>query len=190
MPGVHGKRAEPGNALILTSGLGTGILQAAVEEGRLDAGACKDAIPSLTSHDSRLDQLLSRHNVIEAVGVDSSGLAGIALKIADANEVSLAFEESDLPLLPDVLEMVRGGTVTEKGECNRSIVGPQVNIAEEVGSEMVEVFFDPQLPGGLLVVAPDGDAMPLLASLHELGYADAAIVGRVIARGKFAIELV
>ena len=86
--------------------------------------------------------------------------------------------------------MTRSGRALARGgKRNREFYGPKVKISDEIADEMAEIVFDPQTSGGLLVALPEKDALTLLSDLQRGGNIDAAIIGRVILRGDFAIEV-
>jgi selenide, water dikinase len=124
-----------------------------------------------------------------ATDITGFGLAGHGAKMADGSGVTLIIEESDLPLLPGALESTREGMTPGGGKRNREYFGSVVKISEEVADEIAEILFDPQTSGGLLIALPEGEAHLLLADLQKSGNSEAAIVGRVVPRGRFAIEL-
>jgi selenide,water dikinase len=104
--------------------------------------------------------------------------------------VTIVFEESDLPILPGALELCREGMIPGGGQRNREYYAPSVRIADEIADEMAALAFDPQTSGGLLIAVPHDQSVALLAELQSSGHREAAIVGRVAARGGFPIELV
>ncbi|MGH7815207.1 MAG: AIR synthase-related protein [Candidatus Binataceae bacterium] len=181
----------PGDVLILTHPLGAGILRVAAERGRLTRDAFAAAMREQSPvAGASAESAMRRNGVRAAIQIGEAGLAGAALEMAASGGITLIFEESDLPLFPEVLDFVREGIAASGGERNRARFAPQVRIAEEVGDEMAVVFFDPQEAGGMLIAAAADEAVPLLAELQNSGYHDATIMGRIAARGKFAIELV
>jgi selenide,water dikinase len=130
------------------------------------------------------------YEVHAATDITGFGLAGHGCKMAQGSGVTLRIEESDLPLLPGALELCRAGMIPGGGTRNREFFGPHVKISDEIADEIRTIVFDPQTSGGLLIALPERDALALLADLQRAGNADAEIIGRVAAAGKFAIEVV
>jgi selenide, water dikinase len=128
--------------------------------------------------------------ILLTTDVTGFGLVGHALKMAEGSGVTIVFEESDLPLLPGVLEQCRAGMTPGGGLRNREYYAPSVRISDEISEEVATVAFDPQTSGGLLIAVPDNQALALLAELQNCGHREAAIVGRVTRRGEHPIELV
>jgi selenide,water dikinase len=130
-----------------------------------------------------------RYEVHAATDVTGFGLAGHGFKMADGSRVTLQLEESDLPIMAGALELCREGMVPGGGKRNREYYGPHVKTSDEVASEVVEIVFDPQTSGGLLIAVPQRDALALLGDLHAVGATDASVIGAVRPRGDFALEL-
>ena len=181
--------AQPGDALILTKSLGTGILITALKRDRLSAEFYKGAVASMTQLNSSAAAAMRSYDVHAATDITGFGLAGHAAKLATGSGVTLRIEESDLPLLAGTLELCRDGMIPGGGRRNREHYGPKVRISDEVSEEMQEILFDPQTSGGLLIAVPEPQAMQLIAKLHRSGSSEAALIGSVINRSGFAIEV-
>jgi selenide,water dikinase len=130
------------------------------------------------------------YDVHAATDVTGFGLAGHAVKMAEGSAVTFEIEESDLPLLPGALELAREGMIPGGGKRNRDYYGKWVRINEEIADQMIEIVFDPQTSGGLLIALSEPGASNLVRQLHQGGNMEASIIGRVRPRGEFAIEVV
>jgi selenide, water dikinase len=187
---VRNVGAVPGDALILTKPLGTGILMTAFKRDALPDEQYAAAVQSMSQLNAAGASAMLKYDVHAATDVTGFGLVGHALKMAEGSGVTITFEESDLPLLPGVIELARAGMIPGGGRRNRDFYAPQVSIGDEVSDEIAEVAFDPQTSGGLLIAVPADQSMRLLADLQASDHRDAAIVGRVSSRGAFPLELV
>jgi selenide, water dikinase len=187
---VRNVGARVGDALLLTKALGTGVLMTAFKRDRLAPEHYDAAVRSMMTLNAEAASAMLRHGVHAATDITGFGLAGHASRMADGSGVTLRIEESDLPLLPGALECCRAGMIPGGGRRNREFFGPRVKISDEVASEMVEMAFDPQTSGGLLIALPESEATPLLADLQASGNIDAAVIGRVVEQSRFAIELI
>jgi selenide,water dikinase len=181
--------AREGDALILSKPLGTGILMTAFKRDRLADEYYTGAVRAMVELNAATAAAMLKYEIHAATDITGFGLAGHTSKLAQGSAVTLRIEESDLPLLPGAIELVREGMIPGGGKRNRDFYGRFVKISDEIADEMAEIVFDPQTSGGLLIALPESDAIKLLADLHQQGNPDAAIVGRVIARGAFAIEV-
>jgi selenide, water dikinase len=189
---VRNVGAQVGDALVLTKALGTGILMTAFKRDALADGSesYRAAVRSMTQLNAAAASAMLKYDVHAATDITGFGLVGHALKMAEGSGVTLEFEESDLPLLPGVLEQCRAGMIPGGGERNREYYAPSVRIVDEVSDEIATIAFDPQTSGGLLIALPEEQPLALLAELQNCGHRDAAIVGRVVARREHPIELV
>jgi selenide,water dikinase len=186
---VRNVGASPGDALILSKPLGTGILMTAFKRDHLPVEYYATAVRWMAELNLAAARAMLKYDVHAATDITGFGLAGHGFKMAAGSNVTLHFEESDLPLLPGVLELCRAGMIPGGGKRNREFFGPHVKISDEVAEEMAELVFDPQTSGGLLIALAEKDAYALLADLQKEDNTDAEIIGRVIPAGKFAIEV-
>lgn len=182
--------AKPGDALLLSKPLGTGILMTAFKRDRLPTEYYDAAVRWMSELNAATSQAMLAYDVHAATDITGYGLAGHGFKMANGSGVTLRIEESDLPVLPGALELCAAGMIPGGGKRNREFFGPHVKISEEIADEMGEIVFDPQTSGGLLIALPEPDAISLLADLQRAGNADAEIIGSVVGPGQFAIEVV
>jgi selenide, water dikinase len=187
---VRNVGARVGDALILSKPLGTGILMTAFKRDALSDESYEAAVRSMTQLNAAAAAAMLKYDVHAATDVTGFGLVGHALKMAEGSGVTIVFEESDLPLMPGVLEQCRAGMIPGGGTRNREYYAPSVRIVDEVSDEIATIAFDPQTSGGLLIAVPEAESLALLAELQNGGHKDAAIVGRVTAKGEKAIEIV
>ncbi len=181
--------AQVGDALVLSKPLGTGILITALKRDHLADEHYQIAVRWMTQLNARTAAVMLRYDVHAATDVTGFGLAGHGFKMAYGSGVTLSIEESDLPVLPGALELCREGMVPGGGKRNREYYGRHVKIAEEIEDEIAELLFDPQTSGGLLIALPPDQAEALLSDLQHDGNSEAAIIGRIITREQFAIEI-
>ncbi len=181
--------ARPGDALLLSKPLGTGILMTAFKRDRLAIEYYTAAVRWMAELNAATAQAMVKYEVHAATDITGFGVAGHGTRMADGSRVTLRLEESDLPLLPGALELSREGMTPGGGKRNREFYGPGVKISEEVTEEIAEIIFDPQTSGGLLIALAESEAYSLLADLQRAGNAEAAIIGHVTERSRFAIEV-
>ena len=187
---VRNVGARVGDALLLTKALGTGVLMTAFKRDALNPEHYTSAVNSMVQLNADAATIMLNHEVHAATDVTGFGLLGHAFKMADGSNVTLVFEESDLPLLQGALEQVRAGMIPGGGTRNREYYAPHVKVSDEVSEEMVALAFDPQTSGGLLISVPESQSVAMLAELHKTECTDAAIVGHVEPRGDLPLELV
>jgi selenide,water dikinase len=182
--------ARPGDALLLSKPLGTGVLMTAFKRGKLPDDQYTAAVRWMCELNAATARAMLKYEVHAATDITGFGLIGHASKMAEGSGVTLRIEESDLPLMAGALECCRAGMIPGGGKRNREFYAPRVRISDEVADEIGELVFDPQTSGGLFIALPENDAVKLLADLQSDGNIEAAIVGRVVACGEFLIEVV
>jgi selenide,water dikinase len=150
--------AKPGDLLYLTKPLGTAIILTADEMGVADPAhvrAAVDSMLALNRHPSHVAREVGVHAMADVTGF---GLLGHAAEIAEGGGVALVIEAGRLPLLTGALDYARQGVGTGGGARNRQGLADAVGIDEAVAEAMVQVLFDPQTSGGLLMAVPDEKA--------------------------------
>src|SRR6516225_9285767 len=163
---VRNVGARVGDALLLTKPLGTGVLMTAFKRDALNPEHYTGAVNSMVQLNAGAATIMLNHEVHAATDVTGFGLMGHAFKMTEGSNVTLVFEESDLPLLHGALEQVRAGMIPGGGSRNRAFYGPHVMISDEVSDEMTILAFDPQTSGGLLMSVPESESIAMLAELH------------------------
>jgi selenide, water dikinase len=186
---VRNVGARPGDALLLTKPLGTGILMTAFKRDRLAIEFYSAAVRWMAELNAAAARAMLKYQVHAATDITGFSLAGHGAKMADGSGVTLAIEESDLPLLAGALELAADGMIPGGGQRNRQFFGPAIKISDEVAEEIITIVFDPQTSGGLLISLADNEAHSLLADLQKSGNNEAAIIGRVEPRGSFSIKV-
>jgi len=171
--------ARPGDVLILTKRLGTGLLVSGARQGRTRPADLSAAIAQMQVLNRAAAEALAGHEVMAATDVTGFGLLGHGLEMARASDARLSFEAGALPLLDGAADLARAGVVTAGARHNRRFVAPSLSIAAGVAPESIALGYDPQTSGGLLVAVPSAGSEPLLADLAEQGI-EAWRVGSVV----------
>jgi selenide,water dikinase len=174
--------AKPGDVLLLTKALGTGIIATALKAGRAPADAVTAAVASmLTLNRAACEALLALPDgtVHACTDVTGFGLVGHGCEMAVASGVTLRIRAEEVPLLDGVLPLV-AGNVPGGGRTNAEHFAPDVAFAAELDIDRVKVLHDPQTSGGLLVAVPADRVAATQARLAEAGV-DARRIGDVLA---------
>jgi selenide,water dikinase len=181
--------ARPGDALILTKPLGTGILTTALKNGAVSQDDIEVAVESMKRLSATAAALALESGVRAATDVTGFGLIGHAVHLADASDATLVFEADVLPLFDRVEHLGLAGHVPGGGRSNRSYFEPRTRIAPDVPEGLRLAAFDPQTSGGLLLAVPRSEEAGLLHALRTAGWLVAERVGTVAVRDKHAVEL-
>ena len=181
---------RPGDALVLTKPLGTGILTTALKRGARSIEEIADAVASMKALNGPAMRVARRHGVRAATDVTGFGLIGHAVQMADASAVTLLFETGSLPVFEEADALAMADNIPGGGRSNREFFGPRVAIGERVEVGRTLVAFDPQTSGGLLIAVAPEAADRLVAELLDAGCPRAARVGLAEPRREVAVGLV
>jgi len=176
--------SQPGDVLVLTKPLGTGAINTAIKHGKASESTANAAIAAMTTSAARASRAMIDAEANACTDVTGFGLIGHAYEMAHASNVMLNIDSKEVPLLPDVLELIADGMLTRGDRNNREYVGETVKISEDVTAIMQSALFDPQTAGGLLVSLPEANVKGFLAAVHE-----AWIIGSVSPRSERLIEV-
>ena len=176
--------SKPGDVLFLTKPIGTGAINTAVKNGRARPETIDAAIKAMTTSAAAASRAMQQIGVSGCTDVTGFGLLGHAYEMAKASDVTIEINSETVPLLPDVLELIRDGMLTRGDKNNRTYVGETVAIADHVSREMQSALFDPQTAGGLLVSLPGEKAAQFLESVP-----DATQIGVVTEKRSHLIEV-
>ncbi len=181
---------KPGDALILTKPLGTGVLATAIKAGLISGEARMRATETMATLNRKAAEIMSGYPVNACTDVTGFGLLGHTLEMAVASEVAISLFVDNVPLLPEVLESVHMGLVPEGSFSNRNFCAHLINQARTIDPVLLDILADAQTSGGLLISLPEHHASALLADLKAGGVAGAAIVGRATNEDKGIIQLI
>jgi selenide, water dikinase len=171
--------ALPGDALILTKGIGVGIYSAAFKKKELPRDAYEEMLASTTLLNrigQRLGELEHVHAVTDVTGF---GVLGHALELARGSGVSVEISFDDLPLLSRAGTLAKAGFVTGASGRNWASYGHDVVLPTEFPEWQKALLTDPQTSGGLLIACSPDTAEQLRTQIEEAGYPLARIIGRV-----------
>jgi selenide,water dikinase len=162
--------ARPGDVLLLTKALGTGIVLTAAREEKVEPEHLESAVQSmllLNRHPSHLAREAGAHAVTDVTGF---GLLGHASELAKLSGVALVLRAGAVPVLPGTLEYARQGFLTGGGSRNRQALAESVRVEPDVPAQVEDVLYDPQTSGGLLMAVPKRRASWLVRRLKEDGF--------------------
>jgi selenide,water dikinase len=179
--------ARPGDALILTKPLGTGILATAAKADLFPAGVAA-SIESMATLNAAAAAAAAAFPIHACTDITGFGLLGHLYEMASASAVRAELASAALPLLPDAADAAAMGLVPAGAYTNRAYL-TAVSFAEGVLERLRDLCFDPQTSGGLLLALPAGAADGLLAALRQAGVRHAAVVGHILASGRGEIHV-
>jgi len=171
---------NPGDELILTKPIGTGVLATAVKGEMPGCEKMEDLLFSVCGKLNKTGgKIIQELGLTGATDITGFGLGGHLIEVAEASNVRLELRMLDVPLLPMTLDMASMGMMPAGSICNRNFYKPKVTAAEGLDPIRFDLMFDAQTSGGLiLAVKPDqlNQVMALLEAADET----AAHIGRAL----------
>ena len=171
--------ARPGDVLILTKPIGTGIISTAVKGGMAGEEAAGAVARSMAALNKAAAQVMLEVGAHACTDITGFGLLGHACEMVQAGPAGLRIHSAAVPVFPQVPEMARMGMVPAGTYRNREFRARMVDAAG-VARAALDILFDPQTSGGLFMAVDGGQAGLMLSRLKEAGVADAAIVGEAV----------
>jgi selenide,water dikinase len=176
--------ARVGDKLILTKPLGTGIISTALKDGKASEQAVARSVSSMTTLNRKASELMMTVDVHACTDVTGFGLLGHACEMIEGTDVGMIIHPEAVPYFPEAKEYAETGMVPGGTTRNRDFRIKMVEIDKNVSKVMVDILFDPQTSGGLLMAVPAPEAEPLLKKMHRAGIVAAALIGEVVAKPK------
>ncbi|MBI4908025.1 MAG: selenide, water dikinase SelD [Acidobacteria bacterium] len=178
--------AKPGDVLLFTKRLGTGIIGTALKRGIVDTMKLADAMDSMLTLNAQAAEALEGLTVNACTDISGFGLIGHAREMAIGSGVTLEIEFASVPILPGTLKYVHEGAIPSGLNNNREFASGDIDSTRlHAGHADIEtVFYDPQTSGGLLISMPDSDAR-----VFEQRFTLAKRIGHVTVRGPKAIRI-
>lgn len=172
-------QAQPGDALILTKGLGVGILSAALKKDRLDAAGYQALLDSTTQLNTVGAQLAQYDAVHALTDVTGFGLLGHLLELCRGSGLAADVAFDNLPWLPQAVAFAQAGIRTGASARNLKACGHALTLALSLPAHAADLLTDPQTSGGLLLACDSAAADELLAMVHTAGFQQAARIGQL-----------
>ncbi|MDH3239679.1 MAG: selenide, water dikinase SelD [Alphaproteobacteria bacterium] len=173
-----------GEVLILTKPLGTGTLFAADMQQKAKGRWIEGALSCMVQSNRDAARCLFNHGASACTDITGFGLLGHLVEMTKASNVDVEVDLEKLPILDGAQETVRLGILSSLQPANVRLRRAIRNLSEAQKHERYPLVFDPQTSGGLLASLPAEQAEPCLRELRDLGYAEAAVIGRVMAESE------
>ena len=179
--------ARPGDVLLLTKRLGTGLLVSGRRQGRTSDADLATAVFEMQTLNRAAADVFVANDLSGATDVTGFGLLGHGLEMARASGSRFVFAADALPSLPGALALARNGVETGGAAHNRRFVSSALSVGAAVASEAVVLALDPQTSGGLLAAVPADRVAAVERALDAAGVPHWQ-VGRVVAGEGIALE--
>jgi selenide,water dikinase len=182
--------ARPGDALILTKPIGTGLHLSGAKRGLLSEERLRRVVEEMAVLNRAAAETMTEFEAKACTDITGFGLAGHAWGMARASGAALRLFSDLLPLYPDTRELLEQGVATGATADNARNVEGRIRFVDDVRERERPLFFDPQTSGGLFIAMRRRDADGLVKRLRERGVRAASIVGEVVASDRPRIEVI
>ncbi len=180
---VTNQGAQPGDWLVLTKPLGTGVLATALKGGLLDPETERLLGETMATLNAGASRAMRQVGVDACTDVTGFGLLGHLQELAGNSWVDVEIEATAVPYLPQARKLAGQGIIPAGAYNNRRHLQPYVEIAGVVSPAEQDLLYDPQTSGGLLMAVPETNLEKLLAALRQEGVGRPSTIGRAIGSG-------
>ena len=173
--------ARPGDRLILTKPLGTGIIATALK-GKFASPEAEEAMIAIMVELNRVGaEVMEEIGARACTDITGFGLLGHALEMAVASKVGMVLWASRVPIIPFALEYARAGMVPAGTYANRNYCQQSLTVDTAIPSQILDILADAQTSGGLLIAVAEKKAAALVEKLQGRGVLAAALIGEITA---------
>lgn len=174
------KNLRPGDRLVLTKPLGTGIVNTAIKAGMASADLTDKVTHLMASLNRDAAKIMSNFNIHACTDVTGFGLLGHLAEMVCGSGMSVRIYSDYVPVIPEALEFASMGLIPAGAYKNREFRESMITFAESVKRSLHDILFDPQTSGGLLISVGLNQANALIEALQDVGIDDTAQIGDVL----------
>jgi len=187
---ISSEGACTGDKLILTKPLGTGIINTALKANMVSDEIVKTVTASMASLNKKAAELMQEAGAHACTDITGFGLLGHSIQLAESSNIGIRYYLDSIPFFPEVVELARQGLCPGGLFRNKDYYLGKIVFSADVTDYTLEVLFDAQTSGGLLISVSNDRAGHLLERLQQSGINDAAIIGEIIRDpvGKIILE--
>lgn len=180
---------QPGDSLILTKPLGTGIVNTAIKAGLAEIPLIERVTKLMAALNRTAAETMASYSVHACTDITGFGLLGHLAEMVQGSGYGVRIHAGSVPFFPEAKAFAAMGLVPAGAYRNREFRSTMVRFDPEVDPFVGDIFFDPQTSGGLLIGVAQPDADSLLDALHRKGLQDAARIGHVLPVQQALIEV-
>ncbi len=184
------KNLRPGDRLVLTKPLGSGIVNTAIKATMASEAMIKKVTCLMATLNRDAARIMDHFDIGGCTDITGFGLLGHLAEMVSGSGVSACINARKVPVIPEALAFATMGLIPAGAYHNKAHRETMITLAETVPREHQDVLFDPQTSGGLLISVAEKQAVALVASLKTGGVEDAEIIGAVIDDSKEEITVV
>ena len=181
--------ARPGDRLVLTKPLGTGVITTAGKQGVVRPEILGDAVSIMGTLNRAASEAMVKVGVNACTDITGFGLIGHLNGMMRGSGTSAKIQLSRMPVIPGVWELIEDGIAPGGTHRNLSSADPHVEWGKDIPEDAKLLLCDAQTSGGLLISVPEQRVNPLLQELDAAGVEGAVVIGDVLTEGKCKIEV-
>jgi cysteine desulfurase len=192
--GVHPEKvirnfgAQPGDKLILTKPLGTGILSTAMKRGMADEKLQQEVIAQMSGLNKSAAEVMMKFSVSACTDITGFGLTGHLLEMSRASKVDAEIMWDRVPFLREVISLATSGVIPGGTYNNLDYVKQHIDFGKLTRTQQL-LLCDAQTSGGLLIALPEAEADACLKELNEQGGHEAVMIGSFTQKGAGKITI-
>jgi len=182
--------SKPGDRLILTKPLGTGIISTAVKGGFASKEAANRIAKSMSTLNRKASEVMQEIGANACTDITGFGLLGHAAEMIEGTDVGMVIYANSVPVFTETKELAAMGMIPGGLYRNRDFRKSIVEFKPDVEEFQADILFDPQTSGGLLISVSKEKAQHMLNKLHQAGVEESAIIGEVVdnPKGKIIVK--
>ena len=173
-------KAKIGDKLVLTKPLGTGIIATALKGEMASEEAVQKIVESMVTLNKIASEQMKNFEAHACTDITGFSFIGHTLEMAIASQVGMVIQSKTIPIFPEAMEYVKLGLIPGGAYSNRDFFSCRVEVYSDVPDLLVNIFYDPQTSGGLLISLPSDKAEELVVNLKKEGQVYSSIVGEVV----------
>ncbi len=182
--------AKPGDKIILTKPIGTGILATALKGKLIDSSVEAKMIQVMKELNKTASELMLEVGVNAVTDITGFGLVGHSLEMARASNVTITLESSKIPYIKEALSLAQMGIIPEGDYENKRFCSSAVRIKDGIDKAKLDLMFDAQTSGGLLISVDKEKADTLWVKMLEAGILESGIIGTVKQKQDVWVEII
>ena len=182
-------KALAGDKLVLTKPLGTGIISTALKAEMASEKAVKEMVESMIALNQKASERMKTFGAHACTDITGFGFIGHVLEMVTASRIGMVIDSKKIPLLSGVMEYAGLGLIPGGTYSNRRFYSCRVEVDSSVSNLLMDILYDPQTSGGLLISLPPGQAGALVEALEKEDGVHSSIIGEVVSEPEGKIRI-
>jgi selenide, water dikinase len=186
---ISNDKARPGDILILTKPLGTGIVATAIKNLKASDEDVKNLSVLMARLNRVASELMIKYSAHAATDITGFGLLGHGYEIASGSDVSMEIQFDSIPIIDNALEFAAQNLLTGGAKANETYLKDKIRVERDLTRPQIDILYDAQTSGGLLISLPEDQAEPFLAEAGKVNLT-AVSIGKVIEKQSSTIVII